>query len=395
MFYRLDNKIILRRLHTGFSGLHFSVAGGVYTRNGIGMAELMDHLESEIRRRIHRGDTYEQVSRYLSARNVRRFCSSHGIHYRSRFSDQDVDDIVRRRVSSVGHSYGRRSIHGLLSAEGIHVSQRRLASSLQRSFPFAYAHRRQAVSRSINPVPYRADFFGEKLHLDQNEKLAMYGVTHVVAVDGYSRKIVGFSTMPVKNGITIYNTLFRPLLLSEGMWDQLRADHGTEFVLVATVQQHLASLRSRGERHPVLRTTSRQNHRAERLWVEVNSRVNYPVKRVLVQMEEDEVIDMTDGITKFSVSWVTIRVVASPINQFVRSWNAHRIPGRSGGIPNVLARSTCRTTTLTSAQVPSVTAAVNLHEGSGGRLTRESVYGNDPIAQYPGLCALRERDFNQ
>ncbi len=93
----------------------------------------------------------------------------------------------------------------------------------------------------------------------------MYGVTHVLAVDGYSRKIVGFVTIPVKNAIAIYNTLFRPVLLQYGLWDQLRIYQGTEFVLVSTVQQFLAQLRSRPHRHPVLRSTSRQNHRAERL----------------------------------------------------------------------------------------------------------------------------------
>lgn len=49
---------------------------------------------------------------------------------------------------------------------------------------------------AVNPVVYRANYFREKLHFDQNEKLVMYGVTHVLAVDGYSRKIVGFVTMP-------------------------------------------------------------------------------------------------------------------------------------------------------------------------------------------------------
>ena len=53
---------------------------------------------------------------------------------------------------------------------------------------------------------------------------------HVLA--GYSRKIVGVVTMPVKNAITIYHTLLRPLLVTEGLWDQIRVDYGTEFALV-------------------------------------------------------------------------------------------------------------------------------------------------------------------
>ena len=58
---------------------------------------------------------------------------------------------------------------------------------------------------AVNPVSYRGNYFGEKLHFHQNEKLVMYGVTHVQAVDGYSRKIVR------KNPITIYNTVIMQL----------------------------------------------------------------------------------------------------------------------------------------------------------------------------------------
>ena len=39
---------------------------------------------------------------------------------------------------------------------------------------------------------------GKKLHMDQNETLVIYGVVHVVAKDGFSRKIVGISTMPAR-----------------------------------------------------------------------------------------------------------------------------------------------------------------------------------------------------
>lgn len=115
--------------------------------------------------------------------------------------------------------------------------------SLQRSFPAAHSRRNQTAGRPTNPIPYQANFYGQKLHVDQNEKLVMYGVVHVIAVDGFSRKIVGFSTMPRKNAITIYGTIMRPLLLSEGIWDQLRSDHGTEFTLASTVQEHLAHIR--------------------------------------------------------------------------------------------------------------------------------------------------------
>ena len=42
-------------------------------------------------------------------------------------------------------------------------------------------------------TPYRADYFGHKLHLDQNEKLVMYA-----AINGHSRFLVSATTIPIK-----------------------------------------------------------------------------------------------------------------------------------------------------------------------------------------------------
>ena len=61
-------------------------------------------------------------------------------------------------------------------------------------------------------MPYHAEYFGHKLHMDQNEKLVMFGVVHVLAVDGYSSKIVAWNSMPVKNNLTIYDTVYRYVL---------------------------------------------------------------------------------------------------------------------------------------------------------------------------------------
>ena len=60
-----------------------------------------------------------------------------------------------------------------------------------------------------NPIRYAANYFGHKLHIDQNEKLAGFGVTHVLARDGYSGKVVSFLTLPVKNNVAIYDEIFR------------------------------------------------------------------------------------------------------------------------------------------------------------------------------------------
>lgn len=105
--------------------------------------------------------------------------------------------------------YGRKMMTGLLSSRGIHISQQRVGESLSRVSPAYQEARRTATAHQTNPASYHADYPGHKLHVDQNEKLIMFRVTHVAAVDGFSGMIVGFITMPVKNNIEIYSNLFR------------------------------------------------------------------------------------------------------------------------------------------------------------------------------------------
>ena len=86
------------------------------------------------------------------------------------------------------------------------------------------------------------------------------------------------------------------------MWDQVRLDHGMEFTLVNHVQQQLSVYRSNGSnRSPVVRSTSRNNHRVERLWVEVNHKINYPIKSVLTRMEAQDEINLGQEMIKYCV----------------------------------------------------------------------------------------------
>ena len=64
-----------------------------------------------------------------------------------------------------------------------------------------------------------------------------------------------------------------------------------------------------------------------RLWVEMNCRMNYPIKRALVEMENNGIIDVEDDVTKFCVSWVTRQAVEVGLGYAVNSWNSHPIPG--------------------------------------------------------------------
>ena len=71
-----------------------------------------------------------------------------------------------------------------------------------------------------------------------------------------------------------------------------------------------------------------QNHKIERMWPEVNQRINYPLKAALVSMMDRDRIDMNDEQVKFSVSTLCLQLAKLGMDTVVESWNAHRIPGR-------------------------------------------------------------------
>ena len=109
----------------------------------------------------------------------------------------------------VGPTWGRKMMKGFLKSKGIDAGDRRVGKAIS-AVSLVYQMARCAnVQRNINPIPYKADYFGHKLHINQNEKLAMYGLTHVCASDGYSGKLVSFASMPVKNNSVIYEHVYR------------------------------------------------------------------------------------------------------------------------------------------------------------------------------------------
>ena len=109
----------------------------------------------------------------------------------------------------VGGNYGRKMMTGCFRSIGVSISERKVGNALKKICPSTQAERCMQAGRSFNPKVYKADYFGHKLHVDQNEKLVMYGVTHVVARDGYSGMITGYTTMAIKNNLTIYEKMSR------------------------------------------------------------------------------------------------------------------------------------------------------------------------------------------
>ena len=142
---------------------------------------------------------------------------------------------------------------------------------------------------------------------------------------------------------------YREMVMTYGLWDQIRVDQGKEWMLLLFINEHLSHLRNDCSRPPHLQSSSKQvamlftfvmvklkmqmycqqNHMVERIWVEVNARVNYPIKQVLVDMLDSGDFSLDREMHKFCVSWFTVQVASSGIELFVAAWNNHPIPGKN------------------------------------------------------------------
>ena len=81
-------------------------------------------------------------------------------------------------LSQYGRTYERRMMQGTLryqSQQGSchrEISQRQISSMLRKVAPSAHNEKAHDLLDKTNPVSYYAPYFGYKLHMDQNEKLA-------------------------------------------------------------------------------------------------------------------------------------------------------------------------------------------------------------------------------
>lgn len=134
-------------------------------------------------------------------------------------------------------------LKGYMLSKGVTISERHLRLAIPQVAPIQHRQRQLGQVDRTNPHLYHANYYGEKIHLDQNEKLCMYGVTYVLARDGYSGRITAGAAMSQKNNITIYNEVYLPTVVEDGLWDQLRVDYGREFYLVLYIQEKLRAQR--------------------------------------------------------------------------------------------------------------------------------------------------------
>ena len=65
----------------------------------------------------------------------------------------------------------------------VHQGNKRVERVLAEVCLQHHVQRKSNTAKFLNPIPYHADYFRHKRHIDQNEKLEMYGVTHVLVIE--------------------------------------------------------------------------------------------------------------------------------------------------------------------------------------------------------------------
>jgi hypothetical protein len=101
----------------------------------------------------------------------------------------------------------------------------------------------------------------------------------------------------------------------------------TYLVYIENILQHISHFFSKPSSN-VTHIFAFQNHVVERLWVEVNRFVNYPLKTVLTPMVNDDEIDLNDPVDRYVISQSSLELAEIGRNRFVRAWNSKDIPSK-------------------------------------------------------------------
>lgn len=354
------------------------------------LVEELGYTCSEVK---HVLETQYGIERGASTSSIYQFCAARDIHRYdySRLGREGVNAIVAA-VTRSGPVCGRKVMTGMLRAAGFRLGERSVRQAQILMKPVYTQMRREGTASQMNPHVYPTEYVGQQLYMDQNEKLNDFGVTEVLASDSFSGKILGFSVMPIKNNLTIYDEIYRDICLKHGLFDQLSVDYSKEFYLCLYQQDNLQAHRTNINRPPYIQSESRQNQEAERKWVEINARVNDPIKHALCSMTSDGLLDIDDLCTKFCVSSFARRCCTTGIDNLIPALNAHTISRQ--GIPDVLFANHLKAARITEDLLPPANVLAADYIRHGGSLTHPEVFGNDPLDGQLDLQQQREDIFS-
>ena len=189
---------------------------------------------------------------------------------------------------------------------------------------------------------YNAPYFQYSWHTDLNCKLVDLSIFWTACVDGATRTVTWFEPIADRRPLTVF-PYFESAVRALGMPDQLITDHGKENVLMAFACNLVQGMMPDPPLRPAhVAVMSIVNVRVERLWGDVNVRVNRYVRMWAFHLEGQHNFNPSDPIHLGAFHRVTMPALKAAAATYMQSRNNRRIKGPNAGIPARLMTSMAR-----------------------------------------------------
>lgn len=229
-------------------------------------------------------------------------------------SDSELDQTVRD-ILRISPNAGERILIGALRGRGIRVQRERLRMSIGRIDPISRTLRR---SRAIVRRVYSVACPNEVWHIDGNHKLIRWRFVIHGGIDGYSRLITYLHCSTDNTSATVLR-LFQEATHQYGIPSRVRCDMGVENRSVA---RFMIGVRGT-DRSSVITGLSVHNQRVERLWCEVNRRVNSVFRERFYSLEDDGMLDPMNELDMFCLHFVYLNAINEALAEFIVQYNNH------------------------------------------------------------------------
>lgn len=255
------------------------------------------------------------VSRQTLYRRLKKEGIYEDLRYSS-LSDNELDDVLRH--IKINHpNDGEVLMHGHLSAMGLKIQRYRLRSALHRVDPIGIAQRRRIVVRRRR---YHVEHPNCIWHIDGHHKLIRWRLVTHGGIDGCSR-LITFLRCSSNNKASTVLTAFSEAAYKYGLPLRVRSDLGGENV---DVWRYMVAQYD-GDEYAVITGSSTHNERIERLWWDVFRCVGQLFYDTFHSLEDECLLDPLNETDIFCLHFVYLPLINKCLDEFVQSWNHHRI----------------------------------------------------------------------
>ena len=308
--------------------------------------------------------------------------------------------VVRR----LGHGWGFSKLVGVvqhvvrMNLQTARVTRRMVRNALQALAPKTFAARAfepfQRRLRGTLILPHR-DLWWQ---LDLDCKLQDYGLYVAGIVDAFCRTILALVVLPDKTAVTIFNRCLALALQRVGHFpEMLTTDAAKELMLLAfacrLARAHSPSPQGTWRMPPHRAMPSTRHIRIERLWGEVNPKVLFMPKTMLIRMESMGILDMNNSLHACAIQLLLSPLLQFGADDFTAIHNSSKVRSTKGhgGVPLELRRAQPHPH---EALLPPFNPAANViasYERAAGELLPRPIWldARDPLRSQPHRQAAR------